>query len=239
MLQGRDEYAAIEKATEKYDLLIMGGPPPRTLASRLFGTKKDILTRKSACSVLWLKTPSEQIHDVLDVVRRDSKSEFDLMKYVSQDAVEAKVSIQKKEELFRYATDRLASHFEDDISPLIIHTALWEREQMQVTTVGNGVAMPHATLARAPAGSSTVAVFTLEREIDFGPPNNSQVDICFFTMGPPVDRQIHLELLAELAKLALNRDCLKALRTAESAEELFERIQHFANNGLQPPSSNA
>ena len=228
---------AIEKATEKFDLLIMGAPPPRTLASRLFGTRKDILTRKSACSVLWLKTPIEQVHDGLDVVRRDATSEFDLLNYLSRDYVETKVSVQKKEELFRFATEKLASHFQDDISPLIIHTALWEREQLQVTAVGNGVAMPHATLSRATAGSSTIAVYTLEKEIDFGAPNNSQVDICFFTMGPPADRQIHLEILSTLAKMAIDRDCLKKLRSASSADELFERIQYFANHGSHKSGS--
>ena len=228
MLEGRDEMAAIEKATEKYDLLIMGAPPPRTLSSRLFGTKKDILTRKSACSVLRLKTPIEQIHDVLDVVHRDSEIEFDLLEYLSVDSVETKVSVQKKEELFQYATEKLASHYQDHISPLIIHTALWEREQMQVTTVGNGVAMPHATLARAPAGSSMIAVYTLEKPIDFGPPNNSQVDICFFTMGPPADRQIHLKVLSKLAKMALDPECLTQLREATTPKELYNCIERFA-----------
>lgn len=233
MLEGRDEMLAIEKATEKYDLLIMGAPPPRTFSSRLFGTKKDILTRKSACSVLWMKTPVEQVHDVLDVVHQDAEKEFDLLKYVSKDSVQTKVAVQKKEELFRLATENLAQHFQEDISPLIIHTALWEREQMQVTTVGHGVAMPHATLARAPAGSLTIAVYTLEKEIDFGATNNSKVDICFFTMGPPADRQIHLKVLSELAKMALNGDCLEKLRSANTPDELFGYIQEFAGKGAK------
>lgn len=233
MLAGRDEMFAVEKATEKFDLLIMGAPPPRRFSSRLFGTKKDILTRKSACSVLWLKTPIEQTHDGFDVVRRDSERKFDLLDYLSKESVETKVAVQKKEDLFRLATDKLASHYQDDISPLIINTALWEREQMQVTTVGNGVAMPHATLARAPAGSSTIAIYTLEKEIDFGAPNNSKVDICFFTTGPPSDRQVHLEVLSELARMALNRDFLDEIRSANSSEVLFERIQKFAKNGSQ------
>ena len=238
MLDGPDEMAAIEKATEKYDLLIMGAPPPRTFSSRLFGTKKDILTRRSACSVLWLKRPIDQVHEVHDANLKDSDSgEFDLMKYVSRESVEAKVSIQKKEELFRIVTESLAHHFHDEISPLIIHAALWEREQMQVTSVSNGVAIPHATLARAPSGSSTIAVYTLENEIDFGAPNHSKVDICFFTMGPPADRQIHLKLLREIAKIALEPECLKKLRAATTSDELYSHIVEFANHGSRPSNN--
>ena len=226
-LEGSSEMLAVEKATERYDLLIMGAPPPRTFSTRLFGTAKDVLTRNSACSVLWLKTPSEQIHDALNVVQRRSAGEFKLTDYISPDCVQTKVSVQKKEELFRMATEKLAGKFADEISPVIINTALWEREQMQVTSVGKGVAMPHATLSRAPTGSSTIAVYALDKAIDFGAPNGAKVDICFFTMGPPSDRQIHLEILSHLSKMALDNDCLNSLRSAESAEELYERIRRF------------
>lgn len=226
-LTGSTEMLAIEKATEKFDLLIMGAPPPRTFSTRFFGTPKDVLTRKSACSVLWLKTPSEQTHDAFNVVERGSATDIDLLSYISRDCVKPKVSVQKKEELFRLATEQLAGKFDDKISPLIISTALWEREQSQVTSVGKGVAMPHATLSRAPAGSSTIAVYTLENEIDFGAPNGAKVDICFFTMGPPSDRQIHLEILSKISTMALDSNCLEELRSATTPEELLSRIEKF------------
>ena len=228
-LSGDSEILAIEKATERYDLLIMGAPPPRTFKTRLFGTDKDKLTRMAACSVLWLKTPSEQTHDALNVVQRGSQSGFDLMNYISLDSIHTGVKVQKKEELFRLATDQIADKFDDEISPLIISTALWEREQMQVTAVGNGIAMPHATLSRAPTGSSAIAIYLLENEIDFGAPNGAKVDLCFFTMGPPADRQIHLEILSKLSKMALNQECLADLRSAATREELFEHIRKFCS----------
>lgn len=226
-LGGPDEILAIEKATEMFDLLIMGAPPPRTLSTRLFGTDKDKLTRESACSVLWLKTPIEQTHEVINVVRSGSGN-ADLMKYVSIDSIYTNVSVSKKEELFRLATEKLAGHYDDDISPVIINTALWEREQMQVTSVGNGVAMPHATLSRAPTGSSKIAVFTLDKEVDFGAPYNAKVDVCFFTMGPPSDRQVHLELLSALSKIALNTEHLNKLRAATNPADLFESLKEIS-----------
>jgi PTS system nitrogen regulatory IIA component len=228
-LSGQSEMFAIEKATEKFDLLIMGAPPPRTFSTRLFGTEKDLLTRKSACSVLWLKTPSEQTHDALNVVHRQSQRDFDLMQYISMDSIKTRVKVQSKEELFRFATKEIAGNFDEEISPLIISTALWEREQMQVTSVGNGIAMPHATLSRAPTGSSTIAVYTLEKEINFGAPNGAKVDICFFTMGPPADRQVHLEILSQLSRMALNEKCLEDLRSATTSAELYEHIRNFCS----------
>lgn len=228
VLEGPDELQAIEKETEKFDLLIMGAPPPRTFKSRLFGTDRDKLTRYSACSVLWLKTPSAQIHDALNVVNRGVMHEFDMMKHLSPENVFPLVESKKKEELFRMATEKLARQFQGDISPAIINAALWEREQMQVTSVGNGVAMPHATLARAPAGSSTLSIFVLKDKIDFGAPDGAKVDICFFTMGPPADRQTHLEILSEMSKMALDREFLDRLRDAVTAEELYDLVRKFS-----------
>lgn len=229
MLSGSNEIQAIEKATELFDLLIMGAPPPRTFSTRLFGTNKDNLTREAACSVLWLKTPIDLTHDVFNVVRRGSENKFDLLKYASRDLITTNLSVSKKEELFRIATEKLANHYQGDISPVIINTALWEREQLQVTSVGNGIAMPHATLARATTGSSVIAVFTLDKEIDFGPPYNAKVDVCFFTMGPPADRQVHLEILSELSKIALNSEGMDKLRAANSSDELYELLKKISD----------
>ena len=44
-------------------------------------------------------------------------------------------------------------------------------------------------------------------------------------MGPPSDRQTHLEILSELSKIALNADRLDQLRSASSADELFEQLK--------------
>ena len=228
VLQGSSELQAIEKEADKFDLLVMGAPGPRTFSSRLFGSDRDKLTRNSACSVLWLKTPSTQMHDALNVVDRGLKHETNVMKYLASVNVVPQVATKKKEELFRMATEKLSSQYQDDISPAIINAALWEREQMQITAVGNGVAMPHATLSRAPAGSSAISVFVLKDEIDFGALDGKKVDICFFTMGPPSDRQTHLEILSELSRMALNKEFLDSLRSATTAEELYKRISEFA-----------
>ena len=228
VLEGAIELEAIEKETEKFDLLIMGAPPPRTFSSRFFGTERDKLTRKSACSVLWLKTPSAQTHDALNVVNRGLHHEFNIMQYLGAGNVVPLLKVQKKEELFRKAAEILAKEYQNDISPLLINAALWEREQLQITAVGNGVAMPHATLARAPAGSSAISVIVLQNEIDYGAPDNAKVDVCFFTTGPPADRQAHLEILSELSRMALNTSFLDSLRSATTAEELYEKICKFA-----------
>lgn len=236
VLKGDDEMQVIEKATEQYDLLIMGAPPVRTFRSRLFGTDKDKLTRNSACSVLWLRTPADQTHNAFDVVNRKVEDEFDLMKYVAADCMRAKLELGKKEEVFRFATELLTDRYRGEISPIVINTALWEREQMQNTAVGFGVAMPHATLTRAATGDSTIVVLTTDEPIDFGALNGEKVDVFFVTMGSPSDRQIHLKILADLSKLTLNPAFLSQLRDASTSEEMLSTVRYFLSE-LHPQQS--
>ncbi|MGB7342993.1 MAG: amino acid permease [Pirellulaceae bacterium] len=219
ILRGTDEILAIEKASQDDDLLIMGAPGDRSFLGRWFGAPKDKLTRNASCSVLWLKTPRTQTHESFDVSNIKVEQEFHLFDHLPVDNVHIKLKTNKKEDLFRMAADYFAKHYEDDISPIIISTALWEREQMQNTSVGKGVAMPHATLARAPVGKSCVAIFTTEKPIDYGAPDRQKVDVFFFTIGPSSDRTIHLKILAELSKLVLRTTLLEQIRLANTADE--------------------
>ena len=237
-LHGEDEMQLIEKATEQYDLLIMGAPPVRTFTSRLFGTSKDKLTRNSACSVLWLRTPTAHTHNAFDVVNLEVEHDFDLMKYVATDCVQAKIDLTKKEDLFRLATELFTDQYRGEISPIVINTALWEREQMQNTSVGLGVAMPHATLTRAASGESAIAIMTTREPIDFGNLNGEKVDVFFFTMGSPSDRQIHLKILADLSKLTLNQAFLEDLRKASIPSEILSTVRTYLGK-LHPETTGA
>jgi mannitol/fructose-specific phosphotransferase system IIA component (Ntr-type) len=222
MLHGTDELAAIERATQDDDLLIMGAPPDRSFIGRWFGTPKDKLTRDASCSVLWLKTPRTQTHESFDVANLAVEREFHLFDHLPDDNFHLNLKVTKKEDLFRMASDYFAKHYEDDISPIIISTALWEREQLQNTSVGKGVAMPHATLARAPDGKSCVAIFSTEKPIDYGAPDKQKCDLFFFTIGPSSDRTIHLKILAEISKLSLKTTLLEEIRAAQTSEEATE-----------------
>ena len=223
VLHGTDELQAIEAATQDDDLLIMGAPPDRSVLGRWFGTPKDRLTRNAACSVLWLKTARTQTHETFDVSNLKVEKDFQLMKFLSEETSQVGLKVTKKEDLFRYATELFADKFGEKISPIVIATALWEREQMQNTAVGNGVAMPHATLARGEG--SHVAILKTDKPIDYGAPDGKKCDIFFFTMGPPNERTVHLKILAELSQLMLNTDLLEQIRQTTTSQELIERTK--------------
>ena len=86
------------------------------------------------------------------------------MSFVDPKCVEVNIEGSNKENLFRTATDRLSIHY-PDISPIVINSALWEREQLQNTSVGEGVAIPHATLTQAGVADSAIAPIRAETRL--------------------------------------------------------------------------
>ena len=221
---GISELDAILRATPAYDLMIMGAAPNRTMAGRMLGTAKDNLTRKAECSVLWLKTSNMQTHDAFDVERIPVEKDFNLLTFVDPDCIMAKLDVTKKVELFRTATELLGKHY-PKISPLVISSALWEREQLQNTSVGHGLAMPHATLPQAGSSDSAIAVITTAQPIDYGALNNGKVDVLFFTTGSPTSRQTHLKILAKITLLSTKTDFLDRIRNATNGQEIMDSFR--------------
>lgn len=219
-LHGTKEQQTILAATAGYDLMIMGAAPNRTLKGRLFGTPTDELTRSAQCSVLWLKTQAVPTLQTFDVEHMAVESGFDLCKYLARECVKANVSCEKKEHLFQTATELIVAQ-DPKSSPLIVSSALWEREQLQNTFVGDGVAMPHATLVGAQ--DSMVAVLTTAKPIEYGD-NAEPASVFFFTTGSPNDRQTHLKILAELSRLCIHTEFLKRVVDVKSDDGLYKLL---------------
>jgi mannitol/fructose-specific phosphotransferase system IIA component (Ntr-type)/nucleotide-binding universal stress UspA family protein len=219
-LHGTSEQQTTLQASGGFDLMIMGAAPNRTLRGRLFGTPTDELTRQAQCSVLWLKTQAIPTLQTFDVEHMAVDSSFDLCEYLSSDCVKANLDTTKKENLFQVATDLIVAR-DPKSSKLVVSSALWEREQLQNTYVGDGVAMPHATLVGAK--ESMVAVLTSSAPIVYGD-NDEAANVFFFTTGSPNDRQIHLQILAELSRLSIHTDFLEKAKAAKSDAELYQLL---------------
>ena len=84
------------------------------------------------------------------------------------------------------------------IDTKIIFNKLYEREKLGSTSVGNGVAIPHARIdgIKYPF----LAVIVLEESVDFVNFDDFDVDIIFCLIVPSDGHNNHLELLAALSE---------------------------------------
>lgn len=107
-----------------------------------------------------------------------------------------------------------------NLDPGDVFDQLLARERLGSTALGNGVAIPHCRLdacERAYAGFVTLAT-----PIDFDAPDDRAVDLMFVLVVPAEGREVHLKILAELARVFASEDNCARLRTAATDEELHE-----------------
>ena len=111
-------------------------------------------------------------------------------------------------------------------SPLLAHTckedvlhALLQREELASTALGSGVAVPHCRIKGL--GKFISGLVTTSKKIDYNAPDNEKVDIFPFVIGPEDNPKEHLKVLSGMARLLRNPDTRKAIRSADSADQLF------------------
>jgi len=106
----------------------------------------------------------------------------------------------------------------------MVFDALLERERLGSTGLGKGIALPHA---RMPQVAKAVAAFVkLTHGVDFDALDNHPVDLAFAMLVPEQATEEHLQLLAQLAKMFSDTEFTRALREADSSDQLLQLIRH-------------
>ena len=102
-------------------------------------------------------------------------------------------------------------------------TLLLEREQLQSTGIGDGVAIPHSALEHAEAQAGALLLFP--KGIDFDAIDGKPVHIVFGVVGPKRATGEHLRTLARISRLLRDEGTRKQLANAESSKFAFELIE--------------
>ena len=101
------------------------------------------------------------------------------------------------------------------------------RETQGGTSLGNGVAIPHARLKSL--DKIVVAMARLSAGIDFGVDGHEPVRLIFILITPTDRAGEYLKVLAKLSKFLKEKKLLKQLFATDSIQatwELFESIEH-------------
>jgi nitrogen PTS system EIIA component len=100
---------------------------------------------------------------------------------------------------------------------------LLEREQLQSTGIGDGVAIPHSALEHADAQAGALLLFP--KGIDFDSIDGQPVHIVFGVVGPKRATGEHLRTLARISRLLRDEATRKQLANAESSQSAYELIE--------------
>ena len=100
-----------------------------------------------------------------------------------------------------------------------IFTELYEREKLGSTSVGNGVALPHARIKGV--DHPFVSIIILDNPIDFDNIDNLDVDIIVCLIVPYEETENHLALLSNLSEILDQISNRKKLRRARNSQQIL------------------
>jgi len=133
----------------------------------------------------------------------------------------AAVAAQNKERLFQRFVKAVAKK-NKNIPADILLDRLMARERQAPTSIGGGVAIPHAFLQGIE--KPLVGAFLLQRAIPYGPAESDRVKTVFFLVGREGNTEHHLPILARIARLCSTPEFLQVLGKAKNGRDIQKTI---------------
>jgi len=141
-----------------------------------------------------------------------------LSDYLSSDHVFWDITASDKPALLRMLANEI-SRSEPGIDSDILLDLLQQRESVQSTGIGDGLALPHAMV---PGATGTdLFVFRIRPELEYDALDGAPVDLVFLLISPSDGLREHVRLLARLARIVGQPDLLDRLRVAARAEDAY------------------
>lgn len=147
------------------------------------------------------------------------KSEF--AQYLQADSVLLLDGSTKKaalEEIINYATTRCTL---DDTQ---LREAIWKREKMMTTGIGNGLALPHIRVAGFP--SPLIIVGLCQNPIeDYRTLDNEPVRLIVFLAADEKDQEAYLKILGSISVKLKDKDVMaEILSAAPDTKKIYDII---------------
>ncbi len=111
-------------------------------------------------------------------------------------------------------------------SQVLLNSVL-EREATRTTGIGNGLAIPHGKCAGV--DHLVVAIGKPETPIDFDSIDKRPVNLIVLLASPPDQTGPHIQALARISRLMNVEAFRQAMRTATSAQQIYDAVQTQEN----------
>ncbi|MDA8017422.1 MAG: PTS sugar transporter subunit IIA [Thermoanaerobaculia bacterium] len=101
-----------------------------------------------------------------------------------------------------------------------LYEALWEREQLGSTGIGEGVAVPHCKLAKLKR--VILAIGHVPKGIDFAAVDKSPVQLFFCVVSPESEPAAHLQCLQAISAWLKQNDESRRILEMDDPEAIYE-----------------
>lgn len=141
-----------------------------------------------------------------------------LSDYVALDQIFELVNVGKREDALAQMLEQLQErNIIEDMGS--IRQALTERERHVSTSIGKGIALPHARLPSLK--DFLVAIGFYPQGISWGSHDLAPVHLVFLVLGPDDKQLEYLRLVAQIADLAREDHARKILLSCRQTKEIF------------------
>ncbi len=107
----------------------------------------------------------------------------------------------------------------------MLYEGMKEREETMSTGIGGGIGIPHAISGEAEAPA--VLILRLAQPLDFEALDGVPVDVVVALVVPEHQTELHLQILAALARICQAPGFRRAVRDAGDPASLFEEIRRL------------
>ena len=144
------------------------------------------------------------------------KSEF--VNYLQPDSIlllEGSTKKEVLEEIISYATTRCTL---DDIQ---LREAIWKREKMMTTGIGNGLALPHI---RVPGFPSPLVIVGLCRNpiTDYRTLDNEPVRLIVFLAADEKDQEAYLKILGSISVKLKDKALMEEILAVSDKKQIYD-----------------
>lgn len=147
-----------------------------------------------------------------------------LIEFLQEEHILAGMEAKDKWEAIEQLADFLVrTHRSEHISKEELLRTIRERELQASTAVGRGVAIPHGIVPRGPEIQGVLGI--LRRGVDFGAPDGQPVRLAALIVTPEEHREMHLQVMATLARMMSDEAIRARLFNARDAAEAYEAIE--------------
>ena len=108
------------------------------------------------------------------------------------------------------------------IARTAVFQSLIGRERLGSTALGHLIAVPHGRIKGLK--EPVAAFYRLAEPVRFDPNDGRQASMLFFLLVPEAATQIHLDLLAEIARLAADETLRQKLASATDPAEIHQLL---------------
>lgn len=133
------------------------------------------------------------------------------------------LAVSSKKRLFEQAALLFENH--QGIERGKVFDALFARERLGSTGLGEGVAIPHGRIKGL--REAVAAVVRVEHAIPFDAPDGQPVQLLVFLLVPEHATEEHLEILSEVAELLSDRTVRDRLMTTEDPAQMFRVLSSW------------